>query len=93
MTIQEQPRGAYEPSAAEFRYYVLVGADWRILLRAEDRYTLRYIMEQELHNVTTNLVDAFRTAATCPVGSFYLEVPAILARRAHRYARILEVLS
>ena len=79
---------------AEFRYDVLVGSDWRHKLENRDRGDLQYLLESALDETRTNLVDSIHTAIRQDsVSGFWLEIPVILARRAHRYARILEVLS
>ncbi len=82
--------------AHRVRYDILVGSDWRIRLGADDRYILKPIMEGELEQVTKNLVSQLRAVTTkgvAPTSDFWWDIPAVLARRAHRYARILEVLS
>jgi hypothetical protein len=68
--------------------------DWRMDLAPEDRYSLRPIMEAEVDRAGINLVAAIRKST--PMGGytqpFWAEAAYVLARRAHRYARLLEVL-
>jgi len=82
------------PEVGTLRYDILVGVDWRHKLDIHDRGVLKPILEEGLDNVAINLVASIHTAAvTLSAPGFYQEIPVILARRAHRYARILEVMS
>ena len=65
--------------------------DWRFNLDIRDRGVLKPLLEGELEQVGNDLVYAIHLA-NC-LGSTAPEHAYILARRAHRYARILEVIS
>ncbi len=65
--------------------------DWRHKLDIHDRGVLKPIMEENLVRVTNSLAHAIY-ASTKPK-AFWPERAYILARRVHRYARILEVIS
>ena len=77
------------PEVGTLRYDILVGVDWRHKLDIHDRGVLKPLLEEGLDIVATNLVASIHTTAV----PFFQEIPVILARRAHRYARILEAIS
>ena len=78
---------------AQLRSDIMVGTDWRILLGAEDRYVLQPVMTAALVDTSSALVYALMCSAARGSAPFHARQAYILARRAYRYARILEVLS
>ncbi len=80
-------------TAAQLRYDILAGADWRIALDARDRYTLKPIMEDELEHAGQSLVHTIKAATSRGAAAWWVDAASEMARRAHRYARILEVVS
>ena len=68
--------------------------DWRMALDFQDCYALAPVVRATLGSTARNLVDTLNLA-THPSpwgGAWYAAAAYELARRAHRYARILEVL-
>ena len=81
------------PEVGTLRYDILVGVDWRHRLDIRDCGVLKPIMESNLAGAGSALLQAIGFATNPTTAALWPEHAYVLARRAHRYARILEVIS
>ena len=86
-------RDDYSVHPTRMRYDILVGCDWRMKLDARDRGVLKPVLEVALIGAGSALLQAIGLATNPTTAALWPEQAYVLARRAHRYARILEVIS